>query len=248
MKVDCDVIRDLLPLYADDACSEKSRDLVKEHLLDCPDCRQMLIRLKETQIEDDQKNKKTDVIRYGAKRFRRRSAAVGSAVSGVLMIPILVCLVINLVSGPALDWFAIVMAALCVAASLIVVPLTVPEDKAFWTLCAFTASVVALLGIVCQYTRGSWFWIASSAVLFGMAVIFLPFAIRARPVKRLIGDSNKWVIVLGADAALFINMMNMIASHGRLTLSTVLFTLGVIAGIGLIASEIIRKRGTKNDK
>ena len=81
-----------------------------------------------------------------------------------------------------------------------------------------------------------------------MAVIFLPFAIRARPVKRLIGDSNKWVIVLGADAALFINMMNMIASHGRLTLSTVLFTLGVIAGIGLIASEIIRKRGTKNDK
>ena len=245
MKVDCDVIRDLLPLYADDACSEKSRDMVKEHLLDCPDCRQMLIRLKETQIEDDLKSEKTDVIRYGAQRFRRRSAAVGSAVSGVLLIPILVCLVINLLSGPALDWFAIVMAALCVAASLIVVPLTVSEDKAFWTLCAFTASLVGLLGIVCLYTHGTWFWIASSAVLFGLAVIFLPFAIRAKPVKRLIGDSSKWVIVLGLDAALFINMMNMIASQGRMTLGTGLFTLGVIAGIGLVVTEIMRKRGTK---
>ena len=245
MKVDCDVIRDLLPLYADDACSQKSRDMVKEHLLDCPDCRQMLIRLKETQIEDDLKSEKSDVIRYGAKRFRQRSAAVGSAVSGVFMIPILVCLVINLVSGPALDWFAIVMAALCVAASLIVVPIMVPKDKAFWMLCAFTASLIVLLGVVCLYTHGRWFWTASSATLFGLSVVFLPFAIRAEPVKKLIGASNKWVVVLGLDAALFVNMMNMISSNGRITLSTILFTLGVIAGIGLVVTEIIRKRGTE---
>ena len=42
MKMDCDVIRDLLPLYADDACSEKSRHIVNEHLLDCAACRDML--------------------------------------------------------------------------------------------------------------------------------------------------------------------------------------------------------------
>ena len=41
-EIECDVIRDLLPLYADEACSEKSRALVYEHLLDCPDCRKML--------------------------------------------------------------------------------------------------------------------------------------------------------------------------------------------------------------
>ncbi len=39
MNMDCDVIRDLLPLYADEACSEKSRALVNEHLLDCSECR-----------------------------------------------------------------------------------------------------------------------------------------------------------------------------------------------------------------
>ena len=32
MKNSCDVIRDLLPLYADDACSQESRRVVEEHL------------------------------------------------------------------------------------------------------------------------------------------------------------------------------------------------------------------------
>ena len=159
MNLDCEVIRDLLPLYADDACSEKSREMVEEHLQGCPDCCEFLDLLRQTELETDLRSEKESVIQYAVRRFRRRSAAVGSAVSGVLLIPILVCLVINLLSGPALDWFAIVMAALCVAASLIVVPLTVSEDKAFWTLCAFTASLVGLLGIVCLYTHGTWFWI-----------------------------------------------------------------------------------------
>ena len=32
MKNSCDVIRDLLPLYADDACSAAIRRMVEEHL------------------------------------------------------------------------------------------------------------------------------------------------------------------------------------------------------------------------
>ena len=31
-KISCDVIKDLLPLYKDRVCSEKSMDLVEEHL------------------------------------------------------------------------------------------------------------------------------------------------------------------------------------------------------------------------
>lgn len=246
--MDCDVIRDLLPLYADDACSEKSRHIVNEHLLDCAACRDMLKKLKETEIENGLKNEKNSVIQYGLTRFRRRSAAVGSAVSGVFMIPILVCLIVNLTSGPALDWFSVVLAALCVAASLIIVPLMVPEDKLFWTFCGFCASLMALLAVTCIYSRGDWFWIASSAALFGLAAVFLPFVIRARPVQKLIGSRKRWVIVLGVDAALFLNMMNMISSHGKMTLSTILFTLGVIAGVGLAVTEIMKRREDKNKK
>lgn len=243
MKMDCEIVRDLLPLYADNACSGKSRDMVEEHLMECPDCRDLMDKLRETEIEEDLQSERESVIQYGIRRFRRRTAAVGSAVSGVLLVPILLCLVANLLTGPSLSWVSVVLAAVCVLASLVVVPIVVPEDKLFWTFCAFCASLLLLLGVACLYTRGDWFWIASSAVLFGLSAIFLPFVIRARPVQRLIGSSNRWIIVLGVDIALFINMLNMIETRGRLTLNSILFTLGVVAGIGVVVFEIIRKRG-----
>lgn len=37
--IDCEIIRDLLPLYVDDVCSEKSKDMVEEHLRECDECR-----------------------------------------------------------------------------------------------------------------------------------------------------------------------------------------------------------------
>ncbi len=245
MKMDCDVIRDLLPLYADDACSEKSREAVAEHLRDCPSCREMLQKLQNTEIEEDLHVEKDSVIQYGAKRFKRRSAAVGSGIAGAFMIPILVCLVINIAFGPSLGWFFIVLASLAVAASLIIVPIIMPKDKAFWTFCAFCVSLIVLFAVICLCTHGKWFWIASSATLFGLSVIFLPFVIKAAPVQKLLGDSNRVLVVLGVDAVLFLNMMNMISSRVRGTLSSILLAVGALAGIGMIASEIIRKRGNK---
>lgn len=42
MKMNCDVIRDLLPLYADKVCSEASRELVETHLRSCEKCTEEL--------------------------------------------------------------------------------------------------------------------------------------------------------------------------------------------------------------
>lgn len=47
MGIHCDVIRDLLPLYAEDLCSAPSRELVDEHLAGCPACAQTLKGLKQ---------------------------------------------------------------------------------------------------------------------------------------------------------------------------------------------------------
>ena len=41
MKITCNIIEDLLPLYVDDMVSEDSRKLVEEHLKGCPACRKM---------------------------------------------------------------------------------------------------------------------------------------------------------------------------------------------------------------
>ncbi|MGN1095609.1 MAG: zf-HC2 domain-containing protein [Eubacteriales bacterium] len=37
--MDCNVIKDLIPLYIDDCCSEESADIVKKHIASCPECK-----------------------------------------------------------------------------------------------------------------------------------------------------------------------------------------------------------------
>ena len=41
-KTSCELIGDLLPLYADKVCSEESRELVAKHISDCEKCRKEL--------------------------------------------------------------------------------------------------------------------------------------------------------------------------------------------------------------
>lgn len=47
MNVSCDIICDLLPLYAEDMVSQASRDMVDEHLCGCDACMKELGRLKK---------------------------------------------------------------------------------------------------------------------------------------------------------------------------------------------------------
>lgn len=234
MKTDCEIIRDLLPLYVDDICSEKSRELVDEHLRECAECGSLLDRLKRTEIENGLKAEKEDAISYGVRKFKQLSARTGITASGLFMIPLLVLLAINLLAGSQLGWFLIMVAALIVAASVIAVPILVPESKLFWTLCAFTASTELLLGVICLVTRGTWFGVAGSAVLFGLAVCFLPWAIRAKPLRKWIGNRSKVLIVICADALLFLNMMTMIMLHAggaNRFWPTVAVTAGITLGV-----------------
>ena len=42
MKIKCEVINDLLPLYVDDVLSKESRELVEEHICECENCKKTL--------------------------------------------------------------------------------------------------------------------------------------------------------------------------------------------------------------
>lgn len=43
----CNVIKDLLPLYIDEVCSEESRKIVDEHLEQCAECQKLLQQMEE---------------------------------------------------------------------------------------------------------------------------------------------------------------------------------------------------------
>jgi len=146
-----------------------------------------------------------DVLRHQASLFKRKSAVIGAVISGIFMIPILVCLIVNLATGAALDWFFIVLASLITAASLIVIPLVMPENKLLWTLGTFTASLLLLLGVICVYTQGRWFFIVASSVLLGFTLCFLPFAVYTKPLRGLIGDQKGLTVM--TLATLFFGLM-----------------------------------------
>ena len=52
MKLPCNVVQDLLPLYHDGVCSEESKTLVQEHIATCAQCKDFLHDLKEDTAPD----------------------------------------------------------------------------------------------------------------------------------------------------------------------------------------------------
>ena len=226
MNKECEIIRDLLPLYADSACSASSREIIDEHLKACPGCTAYLRDIRDSEAESALKAEKALVIQNQARRFKRRSAVAGSVISALFMIPILVCLIVNLTSGRTLE---------------IVVPLTVEQDKLFWTFCAFCVSLIILLAVCALYTRGSWFFVAASASLFGLSVIFLPFVIKARPLRPWVRSHNKTWLVLAVDLILFGNMMNVISWHQKGFGFTMLIAVLIVAALGVLVTKILLK-------
>ncbi|MCD7802284.1 MAG: zf-HC2 domain-containing protein [Clostridiales bacterium] len=53
MKLSCNVMDDLLPLYADGACGQETAALVEAHLADCPRCRAMLEQMRTPEMPEE---------------------------------------------------------------------------------------------------------------------------------------------------------------------------------------------------
>lgn len=80
MKYKCEIIQDLLPLYADNICSEESKKMIEEHLSECPDCREYLEELKNNPIaESELKNtdeNKTEIVRKLKHKIMKRNITI----------------------------------------------------------------------------------------------------------------------------------------------------------------------------
>ena len=78
MKISCDVIEDLLPLYVDDMVSEDSRQLVEEHLKECTTCQKMMEEMKKENSLGHGKEGLADAERKAIeplKKIRRKDPA-----------------------------------------------------------------------------------------------------------------------------------------------------------------------------
>ena len=90
-KITCDVIRDLLPLYAENVASEASGQLIREHLESCESCRKELSDMKKPVVLPDfQKAQKKDTEAIANLRSMLRRKRIIQSVVSVLVVLILV--------------------------------------------------------------------------------------------------------------------------------------------------------------
>lgn len=97
MKITCDVIKDLLPLYVDEVLSKDSNALVEEHLKTCGDCTAYYEKLKGdddiTGIETvriEENLEEMEPLKKIKRRIRRTATRLGIAIGVCLLIGMMV--------------------------------------------------------------------------------------------------------------------------------------------------------------
>jgi hypothetical protein len=97
MKITCDVIKDLLPLYVDEVLSKDSNALVEEHLATCSDCTKYYENLKEDNdiagmevVKVEENLEAIEPLKKIKKRVRRTAIRLGIALGVCILIGVLV--------------------------------------------------------------------------------------------------------------------------------------------------------------
>ncbi len=73
----CDIVRDLVPSYLDDVCSDSTRQVVEEHTAECGECRDYLRMLEETRLVSDRAEQgELDYMKKVRGHFRQRNKAL----------------------------------------------------------------------------------------------------------------------------------------------------------------------------
>ena len=96
MKLSCNIIRDLLPLYAEGMISSDSREVVEEHLCDCAPCRNVLAQLRQETVVPTQTD--TAPLEHLGRNIRRRR--VSAAVLAILITATVLFAVFNYFYSP----------------------------------------------------------------------------------------------------------------------------------------------------
>ena len=151
------------------------------------------------------------------------------------------CLLGNLLSQHALTWFWIVLASELMVASLTLLPTFVPEGRrGLASLGGFTGCLLLLLLVCCLYTGGDWFLIAGVSVLFGMGLVFLPFALRALPLPEELAH-RKVSLYAGIELLLLLALFGVACLYtgGTWFLSAALWT---VFGLGIALLPLLLRQ------
>ena len=102
MNKDCEIIKDLLPLYVDDVCSTETKEFVEKHLKNCNECQKIFETMEKDENNKNNKNsdEKESIKNFNNKIKRNKIKAVVISliifVIGILLIKyIYSCILFN---------------------------------------------------------------------------------------------------------------------------------------------------------
>ena len=85
MKIDCEVVRDLLPLYIDGVCSLESMRLVEDHLRECGACRMEYERMTSKEGQPAPAPDAAAVIKKTAREMTVRAMLSAAGVAAIVV-------------------------------------------------------------------------------------------------------------------------------------------------------------------
>lgn len=184
MKYPCDIIKDLLPLYYDEACSEQTKNIVKEHLSECDSCKTILRKMSDNTYNDRLEKEKKEVIRHYTNNLKKKLLFAALC---IIAICFLVSFIVNLTAGNSIAGFLVAAAAVLFGLSVIFLPFVIGQfplhasasrHKGLLIMSIDTVLFYTLITVCGIYADNAGYWrdallISTAAVLF----VWIEFAI-----------------------------------------------------------------------
>ncbi len=195
MNKQCDLVKDLLPLYVDGVVSEGSREMVAQHLQECEDCRSLERKIRDTYIEKLMDEDRAEILSRYASKERSIAWKIGVVCALLLFAPLVLVCMVMVTGNTAADYGAlpILASSLLVAASVTAVPLMSKKDRLSRTLLSLTASILLTLFFGCLW-EGDSFAQAGIPTLFGLSLIFAPFVAKGSFMPSFV-KQKKWASI-----------------------------------------------------
>ena len=153
----------------------------------------------------------------------------------------LVCLICDLIDGSGLDWSLIVLASICIAASVTLLPALAPERMGgVWAATGFTLSLLLLYGVICLVYGQHWFVTAACWTLLPLGLLLLPYLLRRIRLPEPLRE-RRGLVYLGVNTLLLLALLfeECLRTNGDWF---IMAALGTLFGLWLLLGPYVVRR------
>ncbi len=161
---------------SDSAVSKWEKDVAHPDITILPQLSQIL-GVTEHELITASVDKQARQEKVQAKKWRTVSMSWNLFFYISYGIALLTCFIVNLAVSATLSWFWIVFSALLLAFTFTNLHQYIKKHRLILIPLSMCLALCLLLGIVCIYTNGNWFWIPAISVFFALVIIFVPIFI-----------------------------------------------------------------------